>query len=59
MDFLVKCKSEDCVTVIFTNLKINKSKQYMNALPKGNIDIIRKLDIQKKINGCSEKTSKS
>ena len=56
---MVKCKSEDCVTVIFTNLEVRKSKQYINTLPKGNIDIIRKFDVQKKINGCSEKTRRN
>ena len=56
---MVKCKNEDVVIVEFTNLKVNKSKQYIDALPQGAIEVIRKFDSQKKINGCSEKTRRN
>ena len=54
-----KCCFTDTVKVEFTNIIVNKSKNYMNSLPPTVIETIREFDIFKKLKGCSEATRRN
>ena len=53
---MVNCRAKDSVPVIFVNMEVRKSKKYIEALPSGAIDIVKKYDVLKKTNGCTKKT---
>lgn len=50
------CKKTDIVVVDINGLKINRSKQFYNQLPKTSIDIIKQYDTQNVLNQCSKST---
>jgi len=56
---LTKCCSKDTVKVLFADMTVNKSKAYIEALPKNTLEIVKKYDTLKKMNGCTQKTRRN
>ncbi|KYK34922.1 MAG: hypothetical protein AYK22_04530 [Thermoplasmatales archaeon SG8-52-3] len=56
---MTKCCSKDTVKVLFADMTVNKSKAYIEALPKNTLEIVKKYDTLKKMNGCTQKTRRN